>query len=738
MRILTATLTLKIALLLMAPITCDEEAKPLSPSPRTASFEMEVPESDVQPDMMDDINITPGEISDEDLMEGGFEGLEGYDDMEGEDMMDPEMDGYMEDDRDYKPDPAEKKKEYLVVRLVKAEHLIEDLKEERRVVMFIENRPDLLKDKTQGDGKIRKELIKELRKRMDHEHMNDVMFYFTDCAFLQNLCEEMQIDLDANEVVYLTRFRSTPIRLEDPQLMDKLWSSISPGIKEFEDLQALDMHIEENAARGVHTVIFNFDEDQRDAQTERAIKLLLKCQRDCFNWMEFVWVKNPSGYLSAEVNKGKTLMVRKSEILTTPFNLGPKGKMKMKQTIDYVNNEGLPDVLENRNENYFKIYQNDMKAMVALMVNEQDEVKVHEWRKIFENAAYHHRKSRPDYENRYTFVFIDLLRGDHSYNKMVQGVTGEITSPYEIFLFTRGYEGEGFANYSLSENVADISDLLDEIPNEIQKLDALKERKRLIDEEKKEREAAQADEGEKQPLKNEPLSTEDEIFLETANYLEKEWRAMNGVLKTNPTMSSIEELSMPGATERIMLAFLQAHDTGKLNKEYFKSEAEDREETDKNLADGIVKITGTNFDRIILNKNEETGEKDPKTFSTLLLVCRESGKKETKNCRKVEKLLKFLRDNIQGNDVQLIIGSMNVAKNEHPLVDSYNFQDYPAMVFYGQKEEGDKGKLFRGQIVVKKVISWLNRKLAEHEEALIELNDDQYNEMLLLTARNKK
>ena len=738
MRILTATLAVNILFCLMAPITCEEEAQPLSPSPRTNTFEMEVPESDIHPDMMDDINITPGEITDEELMDGGFEGLEGYEDMEGEDMMDPDMGDYMGEEEGYKPEPGKKKKEYLVVRLVKAEHLIEDLKEERRVVMFIENRPELLKDKTQGDGKIRKELIKELRKRMDHEHMNDVMFYFTDCSFLQNLCEEMQIDLEANEVVYLTRFRSTPIRLEDPQLMDKLWASISPGLKEFEDLQALDMHIEENAARGIHTVIFNFEDEEKEAQTERAIKFLLKCQRDCFNWMEFVWVKKPSGYLAAEVNKGKTLMIRKGEILTTPFNLGPKGKMNMKKTIDYVNNEGLPDVLENRNENYFKIYQNDMKAMVALMVNEEDEVKVHEWRKIFENAAYHHRKSREDYENRYTFVFIDLKRGDESYNKMVQGVTGEISTPYEIFLFTRGYEGEGFANYSLSENVADISDLLDEIPKELEKLNALKQRKQLIDDEKKERELAGVDADSKEPLKNEPLSTEDEIFLETANYLEKEWKAMEGVLKTNPAMNSIEELSLPGITERTMLAFLQAHDTAKLNKEFFKSENEDREETNKNLIDGVVKITGTNFDRIILNRNEQSGEKDPKTFSTLLLVCRESGKKEARNCRKVEKLLKFLRENIQGNDVQLIIGSMNVAKNEHPLVDSYNFQDYPAMVFYGQKEEGDKGKLFRGQIVVKKVISWLNRKLAEHEEALIELSDDQYNEMMLLTARNKK
>ena len=720
MRILTATLTLVLLTCLFAPCVCEQEASPLSPSPKNHGFEMEVPESHVDPSMMDDIQITPNELTEEEMLEAGMNEFEGY----------PEEEGF-------KPQPGKKKKkEYLVVRLVKAEHLIEDLKEERRVVMFLENRPDLLKDKTQGDGRIRKDLIRELRKKMDHEHMNDVMFYFTDCGFLQNLCDEMMIDIEANEVVYLTRFRSTPIRLEDPQLMEKLWAGISPQVKEFDDLQALDAHVEENAGRGIHTILFNFEEEMKPVQSDKATKLLLKCQRDCFNWMEFVSVKNPSGYLSAEVNRGKTLMLRKGEILTTPFNLGPEGKMDLKKTIDFVNNEGLPDLLENRNENYFKIYQNDLKAMVALMVNEPDEEKVSQWRRIFENAAVHHRLSRPDYHNRYTFVFIDLLNGDAGYNTMVKGVTGEISTPYEIFMFTRGYEGEGFANYSLSENIAGVSDVLDDLPKEIAKIEALNERKRLIDEEKQQR--GDDKDANAEPLVNEPLSTEDEIFMETASLLQKEWRAMEGVLKVDPALGSIEELALPGPTERVFLAFLAAYDSGKLQKEYFKSEEEIREDTNSNLADGIVKITGTNFDRIIQNTNEETGEKDPKAHSVLLLVCKESGKKETKNCRKVEKLLKFLRENISGGEGHLILASINVEKNEHPLMESYNFQDYPAMVFYGQKEEDNKGKLFRGQIVVKKVISWLNRKLAEHEESLIELTDDQYNEMLLLTARNKK
>ena len=77
MRILTATLTLVLLTCLFAPSLCEQEASPLNPSPPNHGFEMEVPESHVDPSMMDDIQITPNELTEEEMLEAGMNGFEG-------------------------------------------------------------------------------------------------------------------------------------------------------------------------------------------------------------------------------------------------------------------------------------------------------------------------------------------------------------------------------------------------------------------------------------------------------------------------------------------------------------------------------------------------------------------------------------------------------------------------------------------------------------------------------------
>ena len=610
----------------------------------------------------------------------------------------------------YEENHQEERKELMIIRLTNAKHIIEDVNDGIRVLLFVENNKKILLDKSQGEGLARKKLIEMLRSNREQEEVKETAMYFTSCRFLRNLCVEMQIDQKENEVVYLTKYQSYPISYNDPVLEMKVMDKLVQTLEEVEDINHLHEMIENK--EGINTILFNIDDENREEQMRRAKKLTEKCIHECYEPYLYVYLKNKDAFLENEENKGKAFLVRNKGTIPTPFKLKSEGKMGLLKTMKFLNNEGLPEMLENSNENYFRIYQNDLKAMVVLALNTDNETQKAMLMKEFEQAAKRHRESRKDYKDRYSFVYSDMHEGDPYYNDMLLEVTGKIAKESALFIFSKGNHDISFRNLEFEENYNDVRRFMQDIPNEIERVKELRKRNE----------------------NKEELNLVEKVMLDNGNRYEKEWLLLNGILK----MTESEEADTNKINTRNILGFISANDAIKVNNLYFKSEEEDREYNDANLTNGIVKVTGKNFSRLVYGVEADEIIPEEREHSFILLVCRNAEDKLEKDCKRVADLLNFLRGKFPHQHADIRIGTFDTIHNDHPILEKFNIKSFPVLIFFGKKNKKGTGKIYRKAMVIKKLMNWLNRRLAYHEEGIIEMSESDYHALLLLMAKSKK
>ena len=183
---------------------------------------------------------------------------------------------------------------------------------------------------------------------------------------------------------------------------------------------------------------------------------------------------------------------------------------------------------------------------------------------------------------------------------------------------------------------------------------------------------------------------------------------------------------------------MNAHDMSKLSTKFYKSESEDRTANEKNLKLGTLQVTGKNLDRLIFNYQEELQKRAERDYSFLLLVCKVIDKPSRKGCNQAKKFVEFLRSHYTEDQSHFKVGVMNHEYNEHPIIENLELENFPVLIFFGRNDKDDQGKVFHGTFAIQKILDWLNKKLLPNEKGEIILDDEQYQELLLLMAKNKR
>lgn len=611
------------------------------------------------------------------------------------------------------------KKDILIYRLTDPNHIIEDLTQGHRVVLFIENDKAVLKDDKSGEGLLRRSLISKLREERGNKNVKDTAFYTTSCEMLDHICHELNIDSKQNQVVYVTKYMSTPVSMKSPELVQRVWAKIDQGIIKVPDIDALNSRVDSSPT--LNFVLFNFDppseasEAERNLQRERAMRLVNKCKKECLSPVEFVEIEDRDSFMSFEENKGRSFMMRKGELLGLPFKLRGEGKMGLNKTLKFINNEGLDDILENNNENYFRIFQNDLKAMIVLILNTDNDIRKESLLREFEMASRKHRQYRRDFDHRYTFVWLDLKKSEPHYRDMVLEITGDISREAELFIFGRAIESNLYENYSLSENLDEVSGFLRSIGGRIDAFKNAKEREDQIGKE----------------LDLEKNNMHDLATLEMGRLYLSDWEYLHS--STQDEEIGSQDFNVPN-----ILGFLNSNDLGLLSHKFYKSAEEDRAYNDKNLFRGILQVTGNNLDRLVYNLSKEEGEYKQINHSFILVVCRNLNDKHEKDCQRLGNLIRFLRTNFPREEAEIRIGLFDQKRNDHPAIERFDIKSFPAIIFFGKKDETGTGKIFRGKLIVDKLYRWLNKKFIKHEDAIVELDESHYLELLLQMAKTKE
>ena len=184
----------------------------------------------------------------------------------------------------------------LIIKLLDPSYIVEDVGDNLRVVLFVQNDKTVLKNKESGEGKARVKLIKALKKQKSNPEMDDVNFYFTDCKFIAHLCEELNISKISNQVVYLTNYTITPIRMDYLDLEEELFNRLFNGLQAFKNIEYLNHFIE--TTKHSNVVLFNFEHPPTKEELKarkkkgalgRAMKIIRECRRNCFNYMNYVY-----------------------------------------------------------------------------------------------------------------------------------------------------------------------------------------------------------------------------------------------------------------------------------------------------------------------------------------------------------------------------------------------------------------------------------------------------------------
>jgi hypothetical protein len=614
-----------------------------------------------------------------------------------------------------------KAKKYLIIKLKEPSFIIDDISHGMNTVLFVENEKEVLKNKEEGEGKNRAQLIEKLKSARERDEMVETSFYFTNCEDLKNLCEEMNINPETNQVVHVSKFISTVVPMKNENLEDAIWDRIFQSLVTLPHIDALNELVEQKGP--INVLLFNNDlnltNEEMELQKERILRLVSNCKKDCFDRIVFVTLEKKDEFLERVENQGKTFLIRKGKFLLTPFQLQGIGKSYLKNTITMINNEGMDDVLINNNSNYFKIYQNEMKAIISIILNTDDATKKEKYLKEFKEAARIHREDQKNFLDRYTFVITDLKEADETYREMVMEVIGELNSEAEVFLFTRGNHKDSYENFKLSQNSKGLDDLLNSLDTKIQFYEELVQKRSELSLKSKE------------DNQESTLSENDKAFLEIGDLYSDIWKSLK-------KMPNTDEGETGRINVRNILGFMYANDISLLKKLFYKSEEEDREHNDTYLSTGLLQVTGDNLDRLIFNATEPVELSPPMEHSFILLVCRNKNQEDEDNCIRVGKMLHFLRENFPKEDAEIRIGIMDHARNDHRVVERFDIQSFPVLIFFGKKDEKRRGKIFRGKLMVEKVINWLDKKFMDNEGVAMNLTDEHYKQLLVITSKNEQ
>lgn len=423
-------------------------------------------------------------------------------------------------EKSYSYSSRSKGSDILFYKLTDPSFIVDDVANNIRVVLLVENDRPILKDKTKGEGLARTKLIQSLKARLEDPELEDVNFYISDCEFIAHLCEELNIQKMVNQVVYLTNYTITPIRLDYLDMEEVLFERLFNTLKPFENIEYLNSYIETSDHKNI--VLFNFrrpvtEEDLKNPKKRpdirRALKLIRQCRRNCFNHMTYVFLKNPDEFMQQENKQNKVFLVHQGEFLESPFDLESKTKTNLKLGLEFLKNEGLEDVITHNSRNYFKIYHNDYKAILLLVTQETDQALLKQVKREFLKTARKHREFRKDYADRYIFVSSNMLTEEKSSLKMIRHVIGNQSSPFDIYLLNRSHQ-DNFDNFRLTEAFPDVAAFLNNLPYELEKYHKILQKKQSLDEQKE-----IAD-----------LTEEENIFFEGAKKYYEEWMYLNSAL----------------------------------------------------------------------------------------------------------------------------------------------------------------------------------------------------------------
>jgi hypothetical protein len=603
---------------------------------------------------------------------------------------------------------------YLITRLKDPVHVLEDIQHDYRVVIFIENDPESLVNKEEGQGLARAQLISKLKFYRKTVHVDTSTFYFSDCTVLGTICEEMMVDPQKNQVIILSKYKVIHFDMATPSLADDVWEKLSQTLVELDTWDDLEEFMKKN--NGEHLVLFNLDLNNKGEfkkrQKDVALNFIDKCKTRCLKEFEFVAVKNKNDFLNDPKNKQKTYLLIDGKKILLPLKL--KGKRKeYRQTLEMVNTESLEEVMVNNNENHFKIYENNLKGMLVLVINTDDSSKVDPIMEDFKRAARDHKRQRTVYLDRYAFIIVDLHEGEKHYNDMFIEVSGEVTKDVDIFLLNHGTEETLIQNYRLEPNLDDISHFLSNLKEKVQEYKRIKAVYDVNDSDDK--------------LENsKAMNDQEQTLLLDGNMYAKEWESLLNEYENQE--STDNELNYVN-----MMALLYMKDIEQLFNSFHKSEEVDDELNEQNVTSGILNISRSNFEKYIHNSIDILSHQAKDiNINFLLLVCKNMNQDDMKQCLERQEIMKIIREANPSENFRM--GMMDYSKNDHDMVERFLFKQFPAFIFYGVNDKVRRGKTYRSGEMKDYFMDWINEKLEQNNDKALEFTPEQNQRFLSIVS----